>query len=102
MKSKLITIAKYLKPNYISKKHGGYETYKDDKISIKYDTYYPNVHVSVFIDGKEKTVAIYSGHGHTQELHKGAWCAYVEDLHAKALKAKGISLEKNIRKSKIE
>ncbi len=89
MKSKLIAIAKYLRTESKGKKHGSYDIYRDDKIEIAYDTYYPNVDVRVFIDGKPATVAIYSGHGHTQEFHGGEWCRYVTDkLYPLALKAR--------------
>jgi len=94
MKSKLITIAKYLTDQYESKKHGGYEVYEDDKIKIMYDTYYPNVQVNVKIDDKSTLAAIYSGHGHTQEFHGGAWEKYVSDtLYPAALIAKEKYLE---------
>lgn len=89
MKAKLIMIANYLMTESRGKKHGSYHVYKDDKIEIAYDTYYPNVDVHVFIDGERKTAAIYSGHGTTQEYHNGAWTKYVEDvLYPKAVKAK--------------
>ena len=41
------TVARYLRTRYESKKHGGYYVYEDDKIIIKYDTYYPNLDIRV-------------------------------------------------------
>lgn len=89
MKSKLIAIATHLRTESRGKKHGSYSVYRDDKIEISYDTYYPNVEVTIFIDGSRTTVAHYSGHGHTVEFHDGQWCRYVTDkLYPLALKAR--------------
>lgn len=95
LKSQLVTIANYLTTKTESKKHGGYNIYCDDKIYISYDTYYPNVQVNLFIDGKITLAALYSGHGNTQEFHGGAWEKYVENiLFPRALEAKAAYEEK--------
>jgi hypothetical protein len=80
MKTMLIVIATHLTNQRESKKHGDYEIYEDEKIKIAYDTYYPNVQVNVKISGKSHLAAIFSGHGHTQEFHGGAWEKYVSDV----------------------
>lgn len=89
MKSKLIKIAKFLMTEQEGKNHGSYLVYKEEgKIKIMYDTYYPNVNVYVWTEGKRALAALFSGHGHTQEYHPGAWEKYVSDeLYPKALEA---------------
>ena len=103
LKSQLATIANYLTTRRESKKHGGYNIYADDKIEISYDTYYPNVDVYVFIEGKKNLAALYSGHGYTQEFHNGAWVKYVTDtLYPKAVEAKNASDLKRKEKESSE
>ena len=99
LKSKLVDIAKYLRTDYKCKKHGSYDIYDDGKVSIQYDTYYPNVQVHVYIDEKKTLAAHYSGHGYTQEFHGGAWVNYVNDiLYPKAIEAKNRSISLRAKK----
>ena len=90
MKTELATIANYLTTRTESKKHGGYNVYEEEgKISIWYDTYYPNISVYVWIDGKMKLVASFNGGGFTQKYRSGNWEKHVkETLYPKALIAK--------------
>lgn len=102
-----MTIATYLTDQREGKKHGYYEIYEDDKIKISYDTYYPNVHVVVYINGKRNLAAIFSGHGNIQEYHGGAWEKYVINvLYPKALlketQAKEAWARKKERENKIK
>ncbi len=79
-KSTLINIATYLETSRKYKGHGSWLIYEDDKIIIKYDTYYPNVDVYVKIGGETKLVYLGSGHGNIQEYHPGAWEKYVDEV----------------------
>ena len=79
LKNKLIVIACNLTTEVQGKKHGSYDIYKDNKIKISYDTYYPNVEVNVFIDGESKLAASYCGGGGIAEFHEGSWENYVEN-----------------------
>ena len=38
-------VARLLKTSHTTKKHGGYDHYKDDRIHIRLDTYVPNVDI---------------------------------------------------------
>lgn len=103
MKSKLIVIARHLSDQHESKKYGGYEVFEDDKIKIMYDTYYPNVCVNVKIDGKSEFAAIYSGHGHCQEFHGGAWEEYVtKNLYPKALERRVEKEKEKLNMDRLE
>ncbi|MDO8610989.1 MAG: hypothetical protein Q7R95_10700 [bacterium] len=92
MINKLICIANYLRTSYKGKGHGGYNIYKDDKIIIQYDTYYPNVDVSIKINDKWEQVLNHSGHGINYQHRSGKWEEYVSDiLYPKAVEARRLS-----------
>lgn len=83
-----IDVARYLTTHHSSKKHGGYDIYEDDKIKISYDTYFPNVSISIK-DG-EKLIPVYSrsGHGSIGLNKPGKWVDYIKALAEKAAKIK--------------
>ena len=43
-------VARYLRTEYQAKKHGGFDIYKDERISVSLDTYVPNVAVRLVVD----------------------------------------------------
>ena len=83
MSYNLSFIAQNLRTRHEGKKHGGYDIYEDDKVSIWYDTYFPNV--SVYLMDEAKTcVYSRSGHGIVSIHRPGAWEAYCESLMPRA------------------
>lgn len=85
-------IARNLTTGYESKKHGGYDIYDDDKIYIKYDTYYPNL--SVQIKDENNTVVLSSSEYRVGQLHYGKWVDYLYTFIDK--------IDKVIEQKKIE
>lgn len=81
-------VAKNMTTRTEYKKHGSYLIYEDDKVQISYDTYYPNLDVSIRMDDKWKLVLMRNGHGFNQEYHPGAWEEYIKSLAPKAIEAK--------------
>jgi len=94
----LIDIACYLTTRHELKKHGGYNVYEDDKIIIRYDTYFPNVSVDIKKDGQFVTVFFRSGHGSNSMYKRGEWEAYIQTLAPKVIAAK--ATEKSIIETK--
>ncbi|MCY4580801.1 MAG: hypothetical protein OXD31_17375 [Chloroflexi bacterium] len=43
-------VARVLRTSHTSKKHGGFDQYKDDRIHISLDTYVPNVDIRVKVE----------------------------------------------------
>ena len=97
-------VARFLTTKHESKKHGGYDIYEDEKIRIACDTYVPNVHVNVNIDGNWTLAMLYNGaHGHMQEIHSGAWEGYVlKNLLPKALQAEKEAIERREKREAEE
>ena len=72
-------VARLLKTSHTTKKHGGYDHYKDDRIHIRLDTYVPNVDIAVTIDGNWHTVysAAYHSIDRPSTYRPGKWVDYL-------------------------
>jgi len=72
-------VARYLQTRYVSKKHGGYDIYEDDRLAIWLDTYVPNISIRLLMNGEKVMVFSASYHSYRRPsiFHPGAWCDYL-------------------------
>ena len=72
-------VATHLRTNYVSKKHGGYNIYEDDKIHINLDTYVPNLDIQVITPEGKTTVfsAAYHSWRRPSIFRRGQWIQYL-------------------------
>lgn len=78
----------YMKTKYVSKKHGGYNIFEDDKVRLCLDTYVWNIDVYVKKpNGEEVLVLSRSYAGYNQVYHPGKWEDHIMNLRDKALTA---------------
>jgi hypothetical protein len=98
-------ICKYLRNNYVSKKHGGYNIYTDNKIELITDTYVPNVECIIKIpEGKIEKVFSCGYSGDNVTYHKGKWEEYLSNLYeqAKTKKKEKDNFNAEIKRTEIE
>lgn len=103
-KLNLIKIAMYLNTRCQNKGHGSWLIYEDDKIRIMYDTYFPNVDVSLKIDG-DTYYGVYSssGHGIVDKYKPGKWEFYCNEiLLPKAIEVENLQIEDRKRREEQE
>ena len=98
-------VAAHLKTRYISKKHGGYDIYEDDRIVVSLDTYVPNVSVQVITPQGERIPVLqasYSSWSNPQVFKEGRWLGYLKKLHRKAREAERVKIQERDRKEAEE
>lgn len=96
--NKIITVCEYLKTDYVSKKHGGYNIYRDDKIILETDTYVPNTCAKVILPNNMiEYVFSASYSGQISCYHTGKWEEYLDQLYQKA-----IAIQMQKEKERIE
>jgi len=81
---KIQTVCNYLSTRFVTKKHGGFTIYEDDKIIASTDTFVPNVDLSVKVNGNNEHVFGCSYDGSQVTYHPGKWEDYLQDLYLKA------------------
>jgi len=89
VRNNAILIAKYLKTSHETKKHGGYDIYEDEKIRIRYDTYYPNMTIDIKDTGSTMYFhRVYSGSSidNPGTYKPGKWTQYISKLSMEAKK----------------
>jgi len=101
--SMICTICDYLTTDYKSKKHGGYNYYTDNKITMNQDTYVSNVECFVKLpNDKQEEVFSCDYKGYSVTYHPGKWYNYLLNLYSKALVAKTKKIEEQELKEKEE
>ncbi len=85
--NQLVTVVTNLRTRYEMKGYGSYDFYEDDKISIRLDTYVPNLVVWLKMPNDKDCVFSSDYAGNVRIYHHGVWEKYVAKLGEKALLA---------------
>lgn len=101
IQGKIIFVCNHISNKYVTKKHGGYKIYEDDKVIVSTDDYVPNVDLSVKTTSGLERVFGCSYTGGEVTYHSGKWEEYLDSLYKKAFEVhkekeaiKNIQLEK--------
>lgn len=72
-------VARLLRSYHTTKKHGGYDHYKDERIHISLDTFVPNVSIRVKVGDKWQYVysAAYHSTDRPMVFRRGRWMDYL-------------------------
>ena len=72
-------VARVLRTNHTSKKHGGFDHYRNDRIHISLDTYVPNVDIRVKVEDGWRYVysAVYHSIDRPTVFRRGKWLDYL-------------------------
>ncbi len=93
-----IKVANLLTTRHTTKKHGGYNIYQDERISITLDTYVPNLDIRI-IGENGKPVTVFGTPYHSLSkpniFRPGRWTQHLEGLYRKALE---VEREQDTRK----
>lgn len=98
---KIIKICEFLRTDYKSKKHGGYNIFDDGKLHLEVDTYVPNCEASIILPSGIKETAFSCSYScHNPLYHKGKWTDHLEILYQRALEAETQQTQKALAKKK--